>query len=250
MNAKLTKKRNNIYDWFEIGILLNVTGGFLDAYTYLTRGGVFANAQTGNLIFMCLNFVEGKGVFALRFLIPVCAFMLGVFVALLLKHTEKFDSFYGMCGVTLMEILLLVGVGFVDSQVPDMLVNSVVSMVAAMQYTAFREMQGLPMTSAFCTGNLRSATECLYDGFVKKQKHSFLNALCYFGLILSFCIGVAAGAWLTSLFHMHSVWFAAGVLAIILLYSMFFHAYRKKRKNSNVPDASATTDDAASSELK
>ena len=29
--------------------LLSVVGGYLDAYTYLCRGGVFANAQTGNI---------------------------------------------------------------------------------------------------------------------------------------------------------------------------------------------------------
>ena len=35
---------------FLVGALLAVSGGFLDAYTYLCRGGVFANAQTGNMI--------------------------------------------------------------------------------------------------------------------------------------------------------------------------------------------------------
>ena len=33
---------------------LAFTGGFLDAYTYLLRGGVFANAQTGTMVLMAL----------------------------------------------------------------------------------------------------------------------------------------------------------------------------------------------------
>ena len=33
-----------------IGSLLALAGGFLDAYTYICRGGVFANAQTGNIV--------------------------------------------------------------------------------------------------------------------------------------------------------------------------------------------------------
>ena len=41
-----------VYEWLEIGILLCLAGGFMDAYTYVTRGGVFANAQTANLILM------------------------------------------------------------------------------------------------------------------------------------------------------------------------------------------------------
>ena len=32
---------------FRVAALLSVTGGFLDAYTYVARDGVFANAQTG-----------------------------------------------------------------------------------------------------------------------------------------------------------------------------------------------------------
>ena len=35
-----------------LGALLTVTGGFLDAYTYLCRGKVFANAQTGNIVLL------------------------------------------------------------------------------------------------------------------------------------------------------------------------------------------------------
>ena len=33
-----------------LGVLLAVAGGFFDAYTYLCRGKVFANAQTGNIV--------------------------------------------------------------------------------------------------------------------------------------------------------------------------------------------------------
>jgi uncharacterized membrane protein YoaK (UPF0700 family) len=32
-------------------VLLTVANSFLDAHTYLARGGVFANVQTGNVIF-------------------------------------------------------------------------------------------------------------------------------------------------------------------------------------------------------
>ncbi|MDT7647181.1 MAG: hypothetical protein QOC75_4181, partial [Pseudonocardiales bacterium] len=33
-----------------VGALLVTSNGFVDAYTYLAHGGVFANAQTGNVI--------------------------------------------------------------------------------------------------------------------------------------------------------------------------------------------------------
>ena len=45
----------------ELGILLALSGGIMDAYSYMARGKVFANAQTGNMLlffffFFCVNF--------------------------------------------------------------------------------------------------------------------------------------------------------------------------------------------------
>ena len=37
---------------FRTVLFLSLSGGLQDAYTYLGRGGVFANAQTGNIVFM------------------------------------------------------------------------------------------------------------------------------------------------------------------------------------------------------
>lgn len=40
-------KKVQISESIELGILLALSGGFMDAYSYIGRGGVFANAQTG-----------------------------------------------------------------------------------------------------------------------------------------------------------------------------------------------------------
>ena len=64
-------------DSLQMGLLLAATGGFLDAYTYVARGRVFANAQTGNLVLLGLRAFETDPQ-ALRYLVPVCAFVLGI----------------------------------------------------------------------------------------------------------------------------------------------------------------------------
>ena len=64
-----------VYEWLETGILLCLAGGFLDAYTYVTRGGVFANAQTANLILMTLGLATGKGAQALKYLVPILFYL-------------------------------------------------------------------------------------------------------------------------------------------------------------------------------
>ena len=60
-----------VYQWLEIGFCLCFVGGFLDAYTYVSRGGVFANAQTGNLVLLALGFARGDGLSALRYLTAI-----------------------------------------------------------------------------------------------------------------------------------------------------------------------------------
>lgn len=64
-------ERNKIYEWLEVGLCLCFIGGFLDAYTYVSRGGVFANAQTGNIILLILGLAAGEGGAALRYLVPI-----------------------------------------------------------------------------------------------------------------------------------------------------------------------------------
>ena len=49
---KAVNGRLRISEMLLTGILLTAVGGFLDAYTYLVRGGVFANGQTGNLVLL------------------------------------------------------------------------------------------------------------------------------------------------------------------------------------------------------
>ena len=36
-----------------LGILLALSGGLMDAYSYIVRDRVFANAQTGNMLLIC-----------------------------------------------------------------------------------------------------------------------------------------------------------------------------------------------------
>ena len=44
---------------YRVGILLAAAGGFLDAYTFICRGHVFANAQTGNIVLFGVSLARG-----------------------------------------------------------------------------------------------------------------------------------------------------------------------------------------------
>ena len=60
------------------GSLLAGVGGFLDAYTFVGYGGVFANAQTGNIVLLGVDCQAGHWREATLHIPPVAAFMLGV----------------------------------------------------------------------------------------------------------------------------------------------------------------------------
>jgi hypothetical protein len=64
-----------------VAMLLSAAGGALDAFTWLAHGGVFANAQTGNVVLLGVYAALGQWSEALRHIPPIVAFVLGVFVA-------------------------------------------------------------------------------------------------------------------------------------------------------------------------
>ena len=64
--------------WF--ALLLTLTNGFMDAHTYYVRGGVFANVQTGNVIFFAIDASERKLPAAMAHVWPILAFIVGVAV--------------------------------------------------------------------------------------------------------------------------------------------------------------------------
>ena len=45
---------------FAIASLFAIVGGFLDAYSYLARGRVFAGAQTGNVVLFGVRAAAGN----------------------------------------------------------------------------------------------------------------------------------------------------------------------------------------------
>ena len=72
-----------------LGALLAMAGWLFDAYTYLCRGKVFANAQTGNIVLFGANIAEGNWLRAAEYLLPILAFALGVVAAEIVKRRYK-----------------------------------------------------------------------------------------------------------------------------------------------------------------
>ena len=68
---------------------LTAVAGFFGAFTYLLRGNIFCNAQTGNVVLMGLALGSGQWGHALYYLIPICAYIGGAFLSELLPIPVK-----------------------------------------------------------------------------------------------------------------------------------------------------------------
>lgn len=200
-----------VHETFRIAALLAVVGGFLDAYTYLLRGGVFANAQTGNIVLLGVSLAEGDIVGAGYYVVPVFAFALGVFLTEMLK--KPFVKHY----IILIEFFLLTVIGFIPVEAPDAIVNVTVSFVCSLQVNSFRKVKELPFATTMCTGNLRSGTEKLSQYLCGRQEGAGMEAAHYFGIIGLFILGAAAGAVFSGAFGEKSIWLCSSLLMFVFI---------------------------------
>ena len=104
---------NQMSETFCNGAVLAVSGGFQDAYTYFARDGVFSNAQTGNVVLMSSSFFSGTPGAGVKYLLPLLAFALGVFLARLVQgRYAGAQKLHWRQMILLPEILILFLVGF------------------------------------------------------------------------------------------------------------------------------------------
>lgn len=199
---------------FRTTVFLTLSGGFQDAYTYMGRGKVFANAQTGNIVLMATNFCEGDFAKALRYLLPLLAFAAGVYFAEGIRNRyHLMERFHWRQLILLIEIALLFVVGFIPNNL-DWLANMLVSFVCAMQVQSFRKVHGNAYASTMCIGNMRSGTEALCAYFHTRDIAILHKALTYFGVIVLFALGAGFGALLTNVFSVRAIWFSCALLTI------------------------------------
>ena len=194
-------------------ILITLSGGLQDAYTYLIRDHVFANAQTGNIVLLMVSLFDGNFQKAGSYLIPILSFALGIAAAHTLSMKWKCRLLSWRQFIILLEFLLLIAVGFIPLSLSQY-ANALVSFSCAMQVQSFRRFHGRAYASTMCIGNLRSGMESLSIYCNTKNKDALVDALHYFGVILTFGIGAGIGGVLSSAYGVQAIW-ASPLLLII-----------------------------------
>lgn len=211
---------------FPIGILLTLAGGYFDAYTYIARGGVFANAQTGNIVLFGIHLAEGHFVKALSYFIPILAFVLGVFTAELIHKTEKKTPLHWQQSIIILEILTVIVAAVLPTSSDglysyNMAANVIISYICSLQVQAFRKVHGIVCATTMCTGNLRSGTDFLMRYQTTRNKQDLHDGFKYYFINVIFLIGAFISVFLTNTFGSFSVLFCLLPLtaAFILLFA-------------------------------
>lgn len=211
------KRCKKITETLLIGAMLAMVGGFLDVYTYICRGGVFANAQTGNLVIFGIKIAEGDYEDCFYYLIPVISFFLGIVVAEYIRRKYKDNNkIHWRQIVIAFETIVLAVIAFIPKN-NDMLANILVSFVCSLQVQSFKKIYGNAYATTMCTGNLRSATESLYEYKTSKNKSDLQKSLRYYGVIGFFMLGAVIGVLLINVFENKTIFFPCAVLAVVFV---------------------------------
>ncbi len=206
------KRAKQISESLELGALLALVGGFMDAYSYLARDGVFANAQTGNILLVGINLSEANLSGALRYFLPVVSFAAGIMLADL-AHDRMGARLHWRQLTVFAEALILFGVSFIPGTA-NLQANCLTSFACGMQVESFRKIHGRGVATTMCIGNLRSALQNVDDFILTHNKGFLENGLLYLGVIFTFVLGAILGNRCIDLFGLHAIAVAAALLAI------------------------------------
>jgi uncharacterized membrane protein YoaK (UPF0700 family) len=199
---------------FLVALMLGFAGGYIDAYTWIIHG-VFANAQTANLVFLWVNAAAGQWWQASQFVPPLFAFLIGIVIASQLRRAASGRA--GQLGLVV-EVGMLILVGFLHNRVPEVAGTIGISVVAAIQTSIFTRVEGSVYSSVMIAGNVRQAIEGAFALAAGDPQMGLLRKSCiYTGICAMIGAGAAAGAFLTERLPTFALIVPIAALLLVLL---------------------------------
>ncbi|HJC55733.1 MAG TPA: DUF1275 domain-containing protein [Candidatus Gemmiger stercoravium] len=204
--------------------LLAVGGGVAGAYGSVYCGHVFANALTGNLVSLAAELYAGQWAGVLARLGGVGLFLLGVALSVLLPVRMA----GGDPGVWQRRCLLVeAGCFALQALLPYRALTALspalylwpVFFASGLQYNTFTALHGVPISTLFCTNNLRQLT--LHGLVARRQARAGQRAeadretriaLSYLAVTGLFCLGLLLGVALLAPLGPRLMWLNAALL--------------------------------------
>lgn len=214
------KKPIQMSESLPLGMVLALSGGFMDAYSYICRDGVFANAQTGNMLLFGVHLAQGQWLEALRYFCPVMFFAVGIIISILVRRDGAREKrLHWRQTAVLLEAAVLAGVCFIP-QSANLIANSLISLACGIQLESFTKIRGSAIATTMCIGNLRVATENLCGHLRTGESGALQKSALYFGIIFCFILGAVLGNFVIG-FLEESALFVCSALLLAAFAMMF-----------------------------
>ena len=226
-NPKAAKNNQEFYltcERYYIFELLTLAGGMMGLYTYNMRGGVFCNAQTGNVAMMSMAFGKGNFREAGYYLIPLIAYILGTIVSEVMplkirkSHFMRWDTL--LVGI---EATVLILIGFIPLTMPHQIVQVMINFLCSMQFNTFRQAEGIPMATTFITNHVRQIGVNIASVIRDHENSSAKQKLRkHSQLLITFFTGGAIMTFMSKFLQERAIWIA--VLPLIISFVFLLHA--------------------------
>lgn len=216
--------------------VLTVAGGFLGAYTYTLKGGVFCNAQTANFVLLAMRVGTADFRGALYFLIPISAYAAGTVISEIMPAPIKRLSFFRWDTVLVaFEIAVVAVLAFLPDSVPVQVFQVSVNFIAAMQFNTFRQAESMPMATTFCTNHLRQTCSFCVKWVRHRERAARRRFLSHLLMLASFVAGGIISSFLCTHLGGRALIFAAVPLGTVLIYLAYSDLVTEKDRLTEVP---------------
>lgn len=228
---KSYQKNKKIPPWERPSFLMIVTfiGGYMNAYTYITRDGILANMHTANMSILGISLALAQWQKALNHFIPILACILGAafseYIRFLIIKKKYRGDWRKMA--LILESMALFFIGLLPKSVPDLIVTNLISFFMGYLLCLFRNCFGIAYNTTICTGNLRTVGQLLYGTLDKRSKDSIIKFLTFTVLTFSFAVGAIPGTLISLIVSTKAVWVCSFILLSQVLWIYKYELYNK-----------------------
>ena len=244
----LTQKKRNINtqddkkDFLEcerwlVFVLMMFVGGYFGAFTYSIRGGVFCNAQTGNIVLLAMALGNENWLHALYLIIPITAYCLGAFISEILPNKiKKFHIIRWDTTLVIIEIIMVIFLGFLPESAPVQITQILINFVCSMQYNTFRQAEGIPMSTTFCTNHVRQVGIAISKSIQHPEEKTFYlkKMWIHIGMLTAFLLGGILSSLLCR-FLLKAIWISLIPLVIVLTDLLYADFVKEKKDLERTP---------------
>jgi uncharacterized membrane protein YoaK (UPF0700 family) len=223
--------------WWVFALMMLV-GGYFGAFTYSIRGGAFCNAQTANFVLFAMALGNENWQHAAYYLIPMSAYLMGAFISESVAYRiKKFQLIRWDTLFVMIEMAVVIFLGALPETAPYQITQVLINLICSMQYNTFRQAQGVPMATTFCTNHLRQVGIALCKTLRHRgeDREYHKRALEHLGMLCVFVIGGVCATVMCKIFLGKALWLALIPLGIVLADLLYADIKKEKGKLDLIP---------------